>query len=68
MPWWASDNPDALPVVGFADDFTALVACVRALHACITPAVLAQADTKLREWFGEYDKDEIKGLVDNDKE
>lgn len=56
--------PDAIPVVGFSDDLTALVACVAAVSMCITPAIKAQAEAKLKTWFGEFDQNEIKGLIE----
>lgn len=55
--------PDAIPVVGYSDDLAALVACVAAVSMCITPAIKSQAETKLKEWFDEFDKNEIKGLI-----
>lgn len=55
--------PDAIPIAGFSDDLAALVACVTAVSMCITPEIKAQAETKLKEWFGEFDKKEIKGLI-----
>lgn len=55
--------PDAIPIAGFSDDLAALVACVAAVSMCITPEIKAQAETKLKEWFGDFDKEEIKGLI-----
>lgn len=55
--------PDAIPIAGFSDDLAALVACVAAVSMCITPEIKAQAETKLKDWFGEFDKKEIKGLI-----
>lgn len=55
--------PDAIPIAGFSDDLAALVACVAAVSMCITPEIKAQAETKLKDWFGEFDQKEIKGLI-----
>lgn len=55
--------PDAIPIAGFSDDLAALVACVAAVSMCITPEIKAQAETKLKEWFGDFDEEEIKGLI-----
>jgi len=55
--------PDTIPVVGFSDDMAALVACIAAVASCITPEIKRQAEDKLNEWFGDYDKSEIDGLV-----
>lgn len=54
--------PDAIPVVGFTDDFAALVACVIAVSANITPEIEQQAKDKLAEWFGSFDEEELEGL------
>ena len=55
--------PDVVPVVGYSDDLTALVACVTAVASCITPEVKRQAERKLHDWFGDYDRNDIDGLV-----
>lgn len=54
--------PDAIPVVGFTDDFAALVACVIAVSSNITPEIEQQAKEKLAEWFGDFDEEELEGL------
>lgn len=54
--------PDAIPVVGFTDDFAALVACVIAVSSNITPEIEQQAKDKLAEWFGNFDEEELEGL------
>ena len=50
---------DPIPVVGYADDAAILYAVVKLLIACIDEQVTNQAKTKLTEWFGEYNEDEI---------
>ncbi len=55
--------PDVVPVVGYSDDLTALVACVTAVASCITPEVKRQAEHKLHDWFGDYDRNDIDDLV-----
>ena len=55
--------PDVVPVVGYSDDLTALVTCVTAVASCITPAIKQQAERKLHDWFGDYDRNDIDGLV-----
>lgn len=55
--------PDYIPVVGFSDDMAALVACIAAVASCVTPEIKNQAERKLSEWFGDYDKSQIAGLV-----
>lgn len=55
--------PDGIPIVGFTDDLAALVGCVAAVATCITPEIKRQAENKLADWFGDYDKTQIEGLV-----
>lgn len=54
--------PDAIPVVGFTDDFAALVACVMAVSSNITPEIEQQTKDKLADWFGDFDEEELEGL------
>ena len=55
--------PDAIPVVGYSDDLAALIACVSVVITCITPEIIKKAQDKLHDWFGDYDKKDIEGLV-----
>lgn len=55
--------PDAIPVVGFSDDFAALLWCVATVASCVTPEIKTQAESKLTDWFGNFDKSELKGLL-----
>ena len=60
--------PDFIPVAGFADDATALLACLKAVASNVTPKIKAQATQKLSDWFdsvdsaklGKYDKNYTK--------
>lgn len=54
--------PDTIPVVGYTDDLAALVACVMAISANITPEIEEKAKAKLNDWFGNYDESELEGL------
>lgn len=45
--------PDAIPVIGFTDDFAALAAAYKAVKVCVTPDVVAKAKAKASEWFGD---------------
>lgn len=45
--------PDALPLVGYADDLGALAAAVGMVAAHITAEVKEQAKKKMRDWFGD---------------
>ncbi len=44
--------PDAIPLLGFSDDLTALIAGVKAVCDCITPDLKRQAIGKMCQWFG----------------
>lgn len=56
--------PDIMPVVGFTDDLSALVACYKTVKANITPAIQQQAKDKMEEWFGIVDDDKIAGYLE----
>lgn len=45
--------PDAIPVVGYADDLGVLVAALATVSSYVTDEVKAKAKAKLAEWFGE---------------
>ncbi|MBQ7554686.1 MAG: DUF1232 domain-containing protein [Bacteroidaceae bacterium] len=45
--------PDMIPVVGYADDLSALVYALHAVWKNVTPEIELQAKDKLREWFGD---------------
>jgi len=55
--------PDGIPVFGYTDDLAALIGVVSTVITCITPAIKQQAQDKLHDWFGNYDKSEIKNLI-----
>lgn len=55
--------PDVIPGVGFSDDLAALVACVTTVAICITADIRKKSESKLTEWFGNYDRSEIEGLA-----
>lgn len=56
--------PDFIPIVGFADDFTALAAVLICVAMYIDEEVKQKAKEKLHVWFGSYDEDELN-KVDN---
>lgn len=55
--------PDVIPVVGFSDDFAALVACATTVAMCITSEIRKKSEERLSAWFGHFDRSEIDGLV-----
>ncbi|OGS94071.1 MAG: hypothetical protein A3H31_03155 [Gallionellales bacterium RIFCSPLOWO2_02_FULL_57_47] len=44
--------PDAIPLIGFADDLGVLAAAIATVATYITDEIKAKAETKLDEWFG----------------
>lgn len=54
--------PDFIPLAGFGDDLGALVWAISRVVANITDEVREKARTKLRDWFGDYDQQEIDGV------
>ena len=51
--------PDFLPALGYTDDLAALVLAFIKVKQCITQEGKEKAEAKLRQWFGDYDKNEI---------
>lgn len=51
--------PDTIPVAGFTDDLAALIAAYKFVEHNITPEIKTKAKTKLAEWFGDVDENEI---------
>lgn len=47
--------PDIIPLLGFTDDFAALVAAYRMVKANITDEIRAKAARTLSDWFGSVD-------------
>jgi uncharacterized membrane protein YkvA (DUF1232 family) len=52
--------PDFIPAAGFADDITALTACLHTVKANITPAVRKKALQKLSDWFVDIDYSKVQ--------
>lgn len=44
--------PDAIPLIGFADDLGVLAAAIATVATYITDDIKAKAEAKLAEWFG----------------
>lgn len=47
--------PDFIPIAGFVDDFSALVAAYKVVKGNISDGVRANARNKMAEWFGDVD-------------
>lgn len=46
--------PDAIPVVGLADDASVISAAYAVVCSEVTPEIQAKAQRKLSDWFGSY--------------
>lgn len=55
--------PDTLIALGFTDDFAALAYALYKASKYVTPDIEARAEAKLREWFGDFDRAQIAGLL-----
>ena len=51
--------PDFIPIVGYGDDAAVLYGLIQKID-CIDERVKAQAKSKLKEWFGNYDESELQ--------
>ncbi len=51
--------PDFIPIVGYGDDAAVLYGLIQKLD-CIDERVKAQAKSKLKEWFGNYDESKLE--------
>lgn len=43
--------PDGIPYIGYTDDFTALMTCIKAVNDCITPVIRQKAEQALADWL-----------------
>ena len=50
---------DLIPLIGYGDDATVLLFVIHQL-SCIDDTVKKQAQDKLVEWFGDYDRSKLK--------
>ncbi|AHM57237.1 hypothetical protein EAL2_c19560 [Peptoclostridium acidaminophilum DSM 3953] len=57
--------PDFMPIVGYTDDFAALMAALLAVTMYIDEEVKKKAKAKLHDWFGAYDEDELSEVDNN---
>ncbi|WHH57200.1 DUF1232 domain-containing protein [Petroclostridium sp. X23] len=55
---------DIAPVVGYSDDFGAIMLALGAVAMYIDEEVKAKAKAKLKDWFGEYDAN-LLNEIDN---
>jgi uncharacterized membrane protein YkvA (DUF1232 family) len=52
--------PDFIPIVGFSDDFTALISAIVAVAMYVDDGTKAKAKAKLHVWFGNYDESDLE--------
>ncbi|MGM0619501.1 MAG: YkvA family protein [Bacteroidota bacterium] len=53
---------DLTPLVGYTDDLGVLIFALSQVSSSITPEIKNKARTKLGEWFGEINEDELHDL------
>ena len=54
--------PDLTPIIGFSDDLGVLLFVLTQISASITSEVIAKARSKIEDWFGEIDDNEINEI------
>lgn len=54
--------PDGIPLGGYSDDFAVLLFCIKTVYDNITPEIKQKAESKLHDWFGDYDKSDINEI------
>lgn len=53
---------DLTPLIGYTDDLGVLIFALSQVSSNITPEIRKKARTKLGEWFGEINEDELQDL------
>ncbi len=54
--------PDFIPVAGFTDDLTALIAALISVALYVNEEVKQNAKDRLHVWFGAYDEEELASI------
>ena len=57
--------PDFIPVAGFTDDASALVACLKTVSDNVTPEVRTKAINKLYDWFDSVEYTKVEEYDDD---
>jgi uncharacterized membrane protein YkvA (DUF1232 family) len=55
---------DLTPLIGYSDDLGVLLFALSQISSSITPEVKQKAKDKLKDWFGEFDENELRELED----
>lgn len=53
---------DLTPLIGYSDDLGVLIFALARISSSITPEVKEKARSKLKDWFGEIDENELRDL------
>lgn len=53
---------DFTPIIGFSDDLGVLLFVLSQISSSITLEVIDKAKLKLKEWFGNYNEEEIREI------
>ena len=54
--------PDIVPLLGYTDDFGALILALTKIYTAITPEIKEKAQTKMKSWFEKVDENLLLGL------
>ncbi|MBU6168380.1 MAG: DUF1232 domain-containing protein [Bacteroidetes bacterium] len=54
--------PDLTPFIGYTDDLGVLGVGLVAIASYVNEAVKSQAKSKLRDWFGNYNAEELENI------
>ena len=55
--------PDFIPIVGYADDLTALYVALKKVTSYIDNDTISQARNKLSGWFGAIDENDVQSVL-----
>lgn len=54
--------PDFIPIIGYTDDFGALMVALATVSMYIDDGIKEKARTKLTDWFGVVSEQELRGV------
>lgn len=55
--------PDFIPVAGYTDDLAAIIWALYSVKRNITPAIKQKAKDKLKDWFDEFDEEDLDRMI-----
>ncbi|WP_294379036.1 YkvA family protein [uncultured Clostridium sp.] len=56
---------DPIPVVGYGDDFTAIITALGVISVFITPEIKRKAKEKTKEWFSNVGEEDFREIDKN---